>query len=258
VARVNLAMEIAPQAMKFDKEKGKLRSTMNVLGIAYRADGSVGGRFSDTVKFEFENKKEVEAFSEKPYHYENEFELAPGQYRFKLVFSTGGQSFGKVEKPLAIDAYDGAAFKLSGLAFSTNYRAANSMGTDLDAALIQDRTPLVTQGIQIIPSGSNRFKTTDKPAIYLEVYEPLLAAQDRPKNLAVALQLQVLDTKTGEQKIDSGLFRIPVPDKNGSPAIPAASNIPVASLTPGTYRLVMTAVDSADKKSQRWADFEVQ
>jgi hypothetical protein len=32
----------------------------------------------------------------------------------------------------------------------------------------------------------------------------------------------------------------------------------VSQLTPGSYRLVMSATDSAGKKSQRWADFEVQ
>ncbi len=257
-ARVNVALEIAPGSMKFEKQKGKLHSEMDILGIAYKTDGSVGARFSDTVKLEFENKKEVEAFSEKPYHYENQFDIAPGHYRLKVVFSSGGESFGKIEKPLAVEAYDGQKFSLSALAFSTNYRAASSMGTDLDALLIEDRTPLVTQGVQMIPTGSNRFKTTDKPAIYLEVYEPMLAAAEPPKEIAVALQLQVMDVKTGEQKSDSGLYRIPVPEKRGNPAIPTGAQIPVASLKPGTYRLIMSAVDNAGGKSQRWADFEVQ
>lgn len=258
VARVNVAMEIDPKAMKFDKEKGKLHSEMNVLGIAYLPDGSVGARFSDNVKFEFENKKEVEAFGEKPFHYENQFDAAPGRYKFKVVFSSGGESFGKLEKPLSIDPYDGKSFHLSGIAFSTSYRAAASMGTDLDAALIEDRTPLITQGVQMTPSGSTRFKTTDKPAIYLEVYEPLLATAEPPKNLAIALDLKVLDNKTGEQKVDTGLFRIPVPPKGGNPMIPAGAQVPVAKLVPGSYRLVMSATDSAGKQSQRWADFEIQ
>ena len=257
-ARVNVAMEIAPKAMKFTKEKGKQHAELNILGIAYRIDGSVGARFSDTVKLDFDNKKDVEAFNEKPYHYENQFDIAPGQYRFKAVFSSGGESFGKIEKPLTVDAYDGQKFTISGLVLSTSYRAAASMGTDLDALLIEDRTPLVTGGVQIFPSGSNRFKTTDKPLIFLEVYEPLLASAEPPKSLAVAIQLRVLDAKTGEQKTDSGLFRIPIPDKGGNPAIPTGTQVPVASLTPGSYRLIMSAEDSAGNKSQRWADIEVQ
>ncbi|HTS49199.1 MAG TPA: VWA domain-containing protein [Bryobacteraceae bacterium] len=257
-ARVNVALEIAPGSMKFDKQKGKLHSEMDILGIAYKSDGSVGARFSDTVKLDFENKKEAEAFSEKPYHYENQFDIAPGQYRLKVVFSSGGESFGKIEKPLVVDSYDGQKFSMSAMAFSTDYRAASSMGSDLDALLIEDRTPLVTQGVQMIPTGSNRFKNTDKPAVYFELYEPLLTAAEPPKEVAVALQLQVIDVKSGEQKSDSGLYRIPVPEKKGNPAIPTGVQIPVASLTPGTYRLIMSALDSAGSKTQRWADFEVR
>ena len=67
-----------------------------------------------------------------------------------------------------------------------------------------------------------------------------------------------MDMKTGEQKSDSGMYRIPVPEKRGNPAIPTGAMIPVASLKPGPYRLVMSAVDNAGGKSQRWADFEVQ
>jgi hypothetical protein len=258
IARVNVAMEIPAQAMKFKKVDGKEHSEMNVLGIAYRPDGSVGARFSDTVKLDFLSNAEVDAFNKKPYHYENQFDIAPGRYKVKVVFDSGDKSFGKVEKPLAVDTYDGTAFKLSGIAFSTDYRPVTSLGDDLGAALIEDRTPLVTQGVQITPRGSTQFKTTDKPAIYMEVYEPLLTAAEPPKGLAVAMQLRVLDTKTGEQKVDTGLYRIPVPEKGGNPVIPTGAQLPLEKLTPGTYRLVMSAVDSAGKVSQRWADFDVE
>ena len=41
-ARVNLAMEIPGNSVKFEKEKGKQHAEINVLGIAYKPDGSVG------------------------------------------------------------------------------------------------------------------------------------------------------------------------------------------------------------------------
>jgi len=63
-ARVNVAMDIAPKAMKFEKQKGKLHSELDILGIAYKPDGSVAARFGDAVKLDFENKKEADAFSE--------------------------------------------------------------------------------------------------------------------------------------------------------------------------------------------------
>ena len=51
-AKVNLAMEIPPASINFDKVKGKYHADVNVLGIAYRPDGSVGARFSDEVKLD--------------------------------------------------------------------------------------------------------------------------------------------------------------------------------------------------------------
>src|SRR6266446_2781056 len=51
-ARVNLAMEIPPDTFQFNKEKGKYHANLNVLGIAYRPDGTIGARFSDTVNMD--------------------------------------------------------------------------------------------------------------------------------------------------------------------------------------------------------------
>ena len=53
-ARVNLAMEIPPSSVEFNKVKGKYHADVNVLGIAYRQDGSVAARFSDGQTFDLE------------------------------------------------------------------------------------------------------------------------------------------------------------------------------------------------------------
>ena len=60
---MNLAMEIPSDSLKFDKEKGKYHANVNVLGIAYRPDGSVGARFSDTVNLDLE-KDEWKEFTQ--------------------------------------------------------------------------------------------------------------------------------------------------------------------------------------------------
>ena len=60
-ARVNLAIEIPPNTVKFDKQKGKLHATVNVMGIAYTLDGAVAARFSDSIALTFEDKKDAGA-----------------------------------------------------------------------------------------------------------------------------------------------------------------------------------------------------
>ena len=121
VARVNVAIDIPPASLKFDKEKGRLRSAINILGIAYDQDGEVGARFSDVVKLDFATEAEVKIFQQRPYHYESQFDIGSGKYNLKVVFSAGGESFGKLEQPLVVDAYDSKMFSLSSLALSTRF-----------------------------------------------------------------------------------------------------------------------------------------
>ncbi len=52
------------------------------------------------------------------------------------------------------------------------------MRASLDSSLLEDRTPLVTQGVQMVPSGSNKFAKTGLALFYVEIYEPLLAQND--------------------------------------------------------------------------------
>jgi VWFA-related protein len=257
VARVNVAMEIPPASLKFAKEKGKQRSSLNVLGIAYKPDGSVGARFSDTVKIDFENEKEVEAFQQTSYHYENQFDAASGTYNLKVVFSTGGENFGKLEQPLVIDPYDVKKFNLSALALSTKFQKSSDVDQKLETALLEDRTPLIAQGFLVTPAGSQVLKKTDKAAVYFEIYEPALLDEELPKNLAVAIQLRVLDGK-GAVKFDSGGFRLPMPEKGGNPAIPWAALIPVDKLESGSYKVEIIAIDHANNKFSRTAPFDVQ
>jgi VWFA-related protein len=185
-ARVNLAIDIPANALKFEKVKGKLHSAVNVLGIAYKPDGTIAARFSDTVNFDFEEKNELEEFQKQPFHYENQFNVASGQHKLKVVFSSGNESFGKLELPLVIDPYDGKQFSMSGVALSNEIRRVADLSTGLDSELLADRTPLMVEGMQVIPSASNRFKKTDNPAIYAEIYAPLLLGP-KPPELAVVL-----------------------------------------------------------------------
>jgi hypothetical protein len=244
--------------VKIDKDKGKFRGVINILGIATKPDGSVAARFSDAVKLDFEDQKQVDAFKTSKYHYENQFDIGAGKYTLKVVFNSGGEAFGKLEAPLAIDPYDGKTFMLSSLALSSKYGPAGAFGSTLDAALIEDRTPLITHGVQIIPNGTNSFKKGETPVVYLEIYEPLEAQEKPPADLAIALQILILDPKTQAPKADTGLFRIPLPEKHGSPMINFATKIPSDTIEPGEYILQVKAFDSANKSVARVMPIAVQ
>ncbi len=256
VARVDLAMEMPANALKFDKDKGKQHATINVLGIATKSDGSVGGRFSDAVDLNFETKDELKAFLKKPYYYENQFELTPGHYTLKVVFSSGGESFGKVEIPLTIESYDGKQFTLSAVALSKEMHKYGEDDTTLDSELLQDHKPLVTQGVEVIPAASNQFKKGEPAAVYVEAYDPLLTSANPPK---IGLELKIIDRKTGAKMIDAGVPDTSGSVKAGNPVVPLGLKLPTDRLPPGSYRVEMIALDSAGHSTKiSSADFELQ
>jgi hypothetical protein len=239
-ARVHLAMEVPTTSIDCPKVKGKYHADVNVLGIAYRADGTVASRFSDEVTLDME-KDQWEKFTKAPMPYQNQFSLAPGEYRLSVVVSGGGDKFAKYEIPLAVDAYDGKKFSLSAVAMSNQFQPVSEMGGTLDADLLADRTPLVAHNMEITPSANNHFKKTDKVALYAQIYAPQLADANPP---TVKCTYVVVDPKTGKTLGSvAGIDMVSYIQK-GNAVIPVALKLPVDNFPPGEYLLKIQASQS--------------
>jgi len=253
-ARVNLAMEIPSDSFQFNKEKGKYHASLNVLGIAYRSDGTIGAKFSDTVNLDLE-KDDWKDFTKSPYQYENQFDATPGDYKLTVVLSTGGDAFGKFESPLSIDPYDGKHFSLGGIALTNSPQRLNDLPESLDSVLLEDRTPLVVKGMQIIPSPTNRFKHTDNVVVYSEIYEPLLTSDQPP---VVGMGYTIFDRGSNQKIFSTGTVRADEFIQKGNPVVPIGMKVKVDDLKPGSYRLVLQAVDSAKNNApNRVVDFDI-
>ena len=254
-ARVNAAMEIPPDAVKFQKVKGKQHAEVNILGIAYRADGSVGARFSDTVKMDLEDKHAIEEFRKQPMHYDTQFDVASGQYTFKLVFtSSGSQDFGKIELPLAVEPFDGRQFAMSAVALSLHRNAVSSVDAGMDTVLTEGRTPLIARNWQFTPTGESRFKSTDQVMLYMELYEPANTSPNPPR---LNVRLTIFDTKTGQAKKDGILEATPYVTA-GNPMVAVPMQIPVRDLGPGAYRCEFIAGDALGRSATRKVEIEVE
>ena len=232
-----------------------MHAEINILGIAYRPDNAIAARFSDTVNLSFADQQAVDNFFKAPFHYENQIEISSGQYVFKVVFSSGNESFGKLEKPLNIDPYNGNQFALSGLALSNQARRVPEPESGSNFALL-DQTRLIAHGMEITPSATNRFKASEGAAIYAEVYEPLLAAPNPPH---IGIRVMVRDRKSGEKKVDISVPNADFSIQKGSLVVRLGLQLPMTSLTPGQYQLQLGAADSAGHASDyRVSDFEIE
>jgi VWFA-related protein len=252
VARINLALAAPASNLSFEKEKGRFRSQVNILGIAYAPDNSVAARFSDTVKLEFK-KKELKEFTNGSFDYRNTFNIAPGDYTLKVVMSAGGQKFGKFETPLSIEPYDEKEFHISSVALSNRLQPISELTASLDEALLEERTPLVARGVEIIPSSNNRFNRDEKVGLYVEVYEPLMANPNPPR---VGIIFNVFDRETNQQVFTSNTILVNPFAEKGNPVIPVGVFVPVDKLAAGDYRLELVARDAMGNVSpQNTANF---
>jgi len=255
VARVDLAMEMPSRSVHFEKVKGKQHAEVNILGIAYKTDGSVAARFSDTVNLDLDGKKEVEQFQSTPLHYEKQFDISPGTYNLRLAFNSGNETFGKLDNPLNVLPYDAKKIALSSIALSNSVARVADLNAAYDSQLLEDKKPLVVRGMQIFPSATNHFKKTDNGAAYVEIYDPLLTGDKPPM---VALEYRITDKKTGEQKLRVGADTKDL-IKPGNPTIPLGLKLPLDTLGPGTYRVDLRAQDSAGNSTDfQTADFDLE
>ena len=245
VARINLVMEIPGESLVFNKDKGKYHANVNVLGVAYKPDGSVGARFSDTLNFDMD-KDEWKAFTKQPYRYQNQFDAAPGNYKLAVVLSSGGEGFAKFESPLQIDSYDGKKFTLGGVVLSTNLQRVDEIPTEVDATLLEDRTPLIIKGMQINPSANYQFKRTDNVTLYSELYEPLLKTDPATK---VVSGYRIFDKATNKEVFFTGGVPLESFVQKGNPVVPFALRVEIKDLAPGNYRLVLLAVDGQNNQA---------
>jgi len=217
---------------------------LNVLGTASTTDGSTAARFSDTLTVDIA-EADLEKWKLTPLHYEKQFKIAPGEYNFTVVFSAGGESFGKLEQPLMVDAYQAGQFAISGLALGKEIRKTR----DQSASLFDDRTPLVTSGIELVPTGSTAFGKGDRTYCYFEVYKT--AEADLPTVI-----MRILDPKTGNALWDGGNAKLELPS-NGKTTVPVGLTMATTELPPGSYELEITASSGANSV-KRTANFEIK
>ncbi len=255
VARVNLALSIPGSAIDFEKQKGGFHSDINVLGIAYRANGSTAARFSDTVKLDYQ-KKDLKDFSKGSFDYQNTFNIGPGSYTLKLVLSAGGQKFGKYEVPLVVEPFSGESLSLAGPALGDRYVPVSQPVVNMDAALLEDRTPLVFHGMEFVPSASYRFSKGTEPVVYVEVYDPVLKTDNTPR---VGLLFDIVDRKSNQQVFSSNTVLINAFSEPGNPLVPMGFKLPVAQFQAGDYRLEIKGRDEmGNVSSVRAADFSIE
>ena len=254
VARVNLALEIPAPALEPTDRNGKLHVEMDVLGVTYVVpSGEVAARFTHKMKFDFDTRRQFDDFLRRPLHFEHQFEMAPGNYQFRVAFRSAKDRFGAVETPLTIDPFQAAQLSLSAIALSRNVQPISLEAAQEEAET--GKVPLIFRGNRITVSGSDVLSRTGTAEAYFEIYQPLVAGAGA---VQLTMRMRLLDAQSDEERWSSGDVDLSALAKSGNRAIPVALKLPVAGLPAGTYHAELTVKDSAGGKAVRSIKFRTE
>ena len=197
---------------------------MELVGVALRADGSEAARFADTAD---------------AHHYDHVFTLAAGDYMFRMSVGTGADGVSRIEMPLKIEPWSAGAFAIGGIALSTQVHSADA---------VAGHGALIAVGKQFTPSATNRVHAMDHVYFYTEVRD------SEPAGLT--MQMRTVERASGAVKLDTGAASIASYVRHGSDTVPFATALPVAQLSPGSYRLELKAA-RGPATVMRAIDFEI-
>jgi hypothetical protein len=167
----------------------------------------------------------------------------------------GPNAVARLEMPLAVEPWNSASFGISDIALSTEIRAVDPVPST-GGPVLEGRGPLMAGGRQFVPAASNRFRRSGQIYFYTEVYDPALGGANPS---SPTMQYRILDKKTGEVKLDSGVGSVASFVRPGNPLVPFATRLAVAELPAGSYRLEVRAANpSVQDAVARTVDFELQ
>jgi hypothetical protein len=116
--------------------------------------------------------------------------------------------------------------------------------------------PLMSNGIQLAPTGNTHFAKDEHLMVYLEIYEPLASAE---KAQPVGAHLRITNPVSGVTVQDLGVIDAACCRIASSVVVPMALEVGISKLPPGPYRLEAQAVDALGESTQwRVAEFTVE
>jgi hypothetical protein len=231
-----------------DEDARQADGEFTLLGVAYRQDGSVATRVGDTVELDFETSAQLAAFLKVPYHYSNQFSIAPGQYRFRIVAGSDDKAFGSAEKPLNIEPWGGQTLSVSGIALSVKDYPATGVAAELESSMVEGPRRLSSKGRVIVPMGGTQFQAGENGLFYFEIYEPRMVQATAGQQLkAPAMRIRILDRATGEVKNNSGPMDAGEWMQAGNSVIPVALNLPASNLPPALTRWKCVSLTTTDR-----------
>lgn len=235
---VPLSFEIPPAAVEFGQKGDKQRLQLDVLGLV-RAEGDdkilsrLGGNFDVEL-----TAKQYESIVNDKIFYRQDIQLEAGAYTIDLVVRDrlSGKAAAKRQS---------LTLPVTGSEFSATEAVLSRHAEPLPQSVSGPIDVLTTGNVQIRPSPSREFRTSDNLIIFFKLYNATLGA-DTVKPLVRVTVALMKDGKPAMKPLDYELTEIatePVPH------LTFAKYIKLAGLAAGKYSVVIEATDMGQRKS---------
>jgi VWFA-related protein len=225
---VPISVAVPGYAVPVRSEKEEV--SLDVLGMVTDEQGRPLGRMRETLKFPGSTGTTL---SGKQVLYQSGVTLPPGRFAVKVVVreNTTGK-MGSFETTLAVPELKQAPVKVSSVVLSTQLQ---------QGARGRTASPLVRDGVQLVPNVTHVVGKDQKLFFYYEVYDPVEAAGEGGPQVRTSLAFY-----RGKVKV----FETPVVERVALDAADRKAavfqfELPAGSFSPGLYTCQINIIDAA-------------
>jgi VWFA-related protein len=233
---VPVSFEIPPSAVQFARKGDQQRLQLEVLAVV-RAEGEdkvlsrLGGFFDVAL-----SPQQYESILSDKIFYRQDIHLAPGNYTVDLIVldRTSGKSAAKRQK---------LVLPVAGAEFSTTEAVLSRHAEQLKSAAASG--DVLSEGkVQIRPSPSREFHSTDNLIIFFKLYDAAIARETGKPLVRVTVTL-MKDGKPVRRPMD---YQLTDAATEPVPSLTFAKYFKLAGLTPGRYSAVIESRDISQQK----------
>jgi VWFA-related protein len=206
---------------------GGTRVSLDVRGVVIDERGRALGRIRETLDVP---RGEGPTLSGRQVLYQSGVTLPPGRFAVKLVVRENATGLiGSFEAPIVVPRLNDGTMKMSSVMMSTQLQPAANNRTN---------SPLVRDGVQLLPNLTRVVGRNQSIYFYYEVYDPALIEQAPHLRTSLAFyrgNLKVFETPMVEREV------IDDPQRR---AVVFQFEVPAGSFTPGTYTSQVNIIDA--------------
>lgn len=206
---------------------GATKVTLDVRGVVRDEQGRTVGRLKDTLDVAAAG---APTLAGRQVIYQSGVTLPPGRFSVKVVVreNTTG-TIGSFEAPAVVPQLRGTAVKTSSLVMSTQVQPATRNPTG---------SPLVRDGVQLLPNLTRVVTRGQRLYFYYEVYDPALA------DAAPYVRTSLAFYRGGVKVFETPVVERTAVDEPSRRAVIFQFEVPASGLTPGTYTCQVNIIDT--------------